>query len=120
MADGGESSEHLISNPPSTTYTDDLNESLKSWCKEGFKHFDAVLLNLYKTEAIHEPMVRVLVFNIMGGYINNFSRAFEMNTDIMTSHNIAFAEMVQDPTVSKFVQSFMSDMVTTNIEKVID
>jgi len=56
----------------------------------------------------------------MGGYVNNFSRAFQINQNILESHQIAFATMIQDPTVSKFVQNFMSDMVTSNIEKVID
>lgn len=103
-----------------TSAISSLQKSLMEWSVNGFTDFDAVMYELYKSEIITDPMVKVMVFNIMGGYINNFSRAFQINQDILESHRIAFATMVQDPTVSKFVQSFMSDMVTTNIEKVID
>jgi len=119
MADVEESSS-LNQVSPSTSVMSTLQKSLEHWCVNGFADFDDVMYDLYKSELITDPMVKIMVFNIMGGYINNFSRAFDMNKDVLESHQIAFATMIQDPTVSKFVQNFMSDMVTSNIEKVID
>ena len=118
MADDGVPPSNLVSSPSSVISS--LHKSLEHWCINGFADFDDVMHDLYKSELISDPMVKVMVFNIMGGYINNFSRAFDMNKDVLESHQIAFATMIQDPTVSKFVQNFMSDMVTSNIEKVID
>lgn len=118
MADVEDSSHAQVS--ASTSVISSLQKSLEHWCINGFADFDDVMYDLYKSELITDPMVKVMVFNIMGGYINNFSRAFDMNKDVLESHQIAFATMIQDPTVSKFVQNFMSDMVTSNIEKVIN
>jgi len=118
MADDVDSSHAQVSTH--TSAISSLQKSLEQWCINGFTDFDGVMYDLYKSEIITDPMVKVMVFNIMGGYVNNFSRAFQINQNILESHQIAFATMIQDPTVSKFVQNFMSDMVTSNIEKVID
>ena len=114
-----------VSVPPSnlvssvTSSASDLHMSIESWCQEGFRHFDDVMLNLAKSNLITDPMMKTLLFNIFGQYVHGFTMAFQMNNDIIASSSIAFSNLIQDPQVSNLVQGFMTDAINDKIQDVI-
>jgi hypothetical protein len=102
------------SEEPSTIHT-----SLDKWAEIGQPCLNNLLMSLQNEELLQDETLKILVFQVIGAYTYEFSKRHTCGDDLATSHQIALSTVMLRPAVTKLVDRFMSDMVSSQVKEMI-
>ena len=98
-----------------------IHNALDNWVTVGQPCLNQLLTAIQHDEMIQDPTLQVLVFQVVGAYTYEFSKFYNISdrTDIPTSHTLALSRVMSPPAVSKLVDRFMNDMVSTQVKEMV-
>tara|TARA_R110002020_G_scaffold24294_3_gene80097 strand:- start:2971 stop:3309 length:339 start_codon:yes stop_codon:yes gene_type:complete len=96
-----------------------IHESLVRWVDEGAPSLKSLLDSLWVEDLIEDPMLKIMIFGVIGNYGVSLADKYAETNDVTLSHSLALSTVMSNPQVSALVDKFMGDMVSSQVEGLI-
>ena len=98
-----------------------IHTALDNWVTVGQPCLNRLLTAIQQDGMIQDPTLQILIFQVVGAYTYEFSKFYNITDrpDISTSHTLALSRVMSHPAVSKLVDRFMNDMVSTQVKEMV-
>ena len=101
--------------------TPNLFDVVDDWFTIGYPTFQNLLNKIHEQEVIKDPLVKILVFNILGGFNHYFVKAMkEFEGDMTLAYHKSLSEMMSDPAIKGLINQFMGDKVSSQVGGIIE
>ena len=96
-----------------------IHESLDKWSNEGQDILNRLFTDLYESDVIVDPTMKILLYSVIGSYTNRLSTTWRETGDLQLAHTQALNQVMSNPAVENLVDGAMGGMISKSVEELI-